>query len=321
MVLASVLNGLGMALIGVIQPTYCSEASNSQNKGRIFGVFWSTFMGCHLFGNPAIAWSLKAWGAQGMFTFATILCCLALVLFIFVTKPTKEESSKSFELTNTSLNDILIMQKNLEEGLTHQENVKEDVSVAHTLSYLNNDGFKAVLPLTLISAFSICFYISFLSRMTATSVGELPMDDQTAKIGFSLFILGLSNVLGGQLFGNVLDKNKVSGVKLLYWINFGAFIAVFLAYVTGAYWIHIISASFLGFCDSGSQTVQGAILSMKFTDKVGAFALLRGMWNFYVAAFFLLNILFQEHLMLLLVLFLTIIIYGAGKIDELFSHY
>jgi len=108
-------------------------------------------------------------------------------------------------------------------------------------------------------------------------------------------------------------------VKTMYLIMGLTCISGILAYGTDSFAMNVLSAIFFGICDSGAQTVLGSLLAMKFTETYGPYACFRFLFSVFVAFFFLVDIVFKDHIIVVLIMMLLIVLYGSVKFQRIFS--
>jgi hypothetical protein len=298
MITAAAINGVASALIWCTQAIYCAECSSSVDRGMIFGVFFSVFNGSQIIGNICTPWFLANFGENGMFAFATIVSIIAVVMFIFVQKPIQPNTTTEIVviLPTDHVGDHYtnLHETDVKASVTDDAGVKPLVTLTTIKNLITQDRFKVLIPLFCVAMINSAFILSFLSKLADETVEDLPKDERTTQIGYVLLALGVDNIASGQIFGRLMDKDKMLGVKAIYVWDLIMLTVAVIGRITLSYPVHILLGFLLGGGDGGGQTVIGAVISLKFMDTFNASAGFRFLSCLAGALFCLLFIFLQK---------------------------
>ncbi|XP_028311602.1 UNC93-like protein MFSD11 [Gouania willdenowi] len=322
---ASVLVGVGAAVLWTAQGNVLAINSDNHTIGRNSGIFWALLQFSLFFGNLYIycAWHghehITDKDRQTVFISLTVISLVGCFLFFLIRKPDPDMSSS--EVT---------------ESLIHAEQI-EDSSDSSTPSSLGSQAVDAFVQACKVSvtkemlllSFSIGYTgleLTFYSGVYGTCIGAMTRFGEDAKslIGISGICIGIGEILGGGIFG-LLNKNNRFGrnpVVLLGLVtHFVAFYLVFLniasdaplapeagtnreAFITPSVGVALLCSFLLGFGDSCYNTQLLSIVGFLFRDKSApAFAVFKFIQSIMAAlAFFYSNFLLLHWQLLILII-------------------
>uniref|UniRef100_A0A8C5N5A2 Major facilitator superfamily domain containing 11 n=1 Tax=Gouania willdenowi TaxID=441366 RepID=A0A8C5N5A2_GOUWI len=259
---ASVLVGVGAAVLWTAQGNVLAINSDNHTIGRNSGIFWALLQFSLFFGNLYIycAWHghehITDKDRQTVFISLTVISLVGCFLFFLIRKPDPDMSSS--EVT---------------ESLIHACKVsvtKEMLLLSFSIGYTGLE-------------------LTFYSGVYGTCIGAMTRFGEDAKslIGISGICIGIGEILGGGIFG-LLNKNNRFGrnpVVLLGLVtHFVAFYLVFLniasdaplapeagtnreAFITPSVGVALLCSFLLGFGDSCYNTQLLSIVGFLFRDK------------------------------------------------------
>uniref|UniRef100_A0AAQ5ZKT3 Major facilitator superfamily domain containing 11 n=1 Tax=Amphiprion ocellaris TaxID=80972 RepID=A0AAQ5ZKT3_AMPOC len=212
---ASVLVGIGAAVLWTAQGNVLAINSTDSTIGRNSGIFWALLQFSLFFGNLYIycAWHghvhITDKDRQTVFISLTIISLVGCFLFFLIRKPDPESSPVNSEVTESLLEPESIEIKACKMFVS-KEMLLLSVSIGYT-------GLE----------------LTFYSGVYGTCIGAMTRFGQDAKslIGISGISIGIGEILGGGVFG-LLNKNNRFGrnpVVLLGLItHYVAFYLIFL---------------------------------------------------------------------------------------------
>uniref|UniRef100_A0A8C5GHD7 Major facilitator superfamily domain containing 11 n=1 Tax=Gouania willdenowi TaxID=441366 RepID=A0A8C5GHD7_GOUWI len=296
---ASVLVGVGAAVLWTAQGNVLAINSDNHTIGRNSGIFWALLQFSLFFGNLYIycAWHghehITDKDRQTVFISLTVISLVGCFLFFLIRKPDPDMSSS--EVT---------------ESLIHACKVsvtKEMLLLSFSIGYTGLE-------------------LTFYSGVYGTCIGAMTRFGEDAKslIGISGICIGIGEILGGGIFG-LLNKNNRFGrnpVVLLGLVtHFVAFYLVFLniasdaplapeagtnreAFITPSVGVALLCSFLLGFGDSCYNTQLLSIVGFLFRDKSApAFAVFKFIQSIMAAlAFFYSNFLLLHWQLLILII-------------------
>uniref|UniRef100_A0A3P8VQQ2 Major facilitator superfamily domain containing 11 n=1 Tax=Cynoglossus semilaevis TaxID=244447 RepID=A0A3P8VQQ2_CYNSE len=328
---ASVLVGIGAAVLWTAQGNVLTINSTNNTIGRNSGIFWSLLQFSMLFGNLYIyfAWHghvhITDKDRRTVFISLTVISLVGCFLFFLIRTP--ETESAPSEVSES------LLEAEFSESTTTRSDGKPVCKITVT---------KEMLLLFLPLAYS-GLELTFYSGVYGTCIGAMTGFGQDAKslIGISGIFIGVGEILGGGIFG-LLNKNNRFGrnpVVLLGLItHFVAFYLIFLniasdaplapeagtdkqAFITPNVGVAMLCSFLLGLGDSCFNTQLMSIIGFMFPDNSApAFASLKLIQCVAAAiAFFYSNFLLLHWQLLILVLtgFLgTITFFAAETLAE-----
>ncbi|XP_008289160.1 UNC93-like protein MFSD11 [Stegastes partitus] len=323
---ASVLVGIGAAILWTAQGNVLAINSTDRTIGRNSGIFWALLQFSLFLGNLYIycAWHghvhITDKDRQTVFISLTVISLVGCFLFFLIRKPDPESSSSPSEVT---------------ESLLEPESFENSTASSPPAGICSQalDAFiKAckmfVTKEMLLLSVSIGYTgleLTFYSGVYGTCIGAMTRFGQDAKslIGISGICIGIGEILGGGVFG-MLNKNDRFGrnpVILLGLItHYVAFYLIFLniasdaplapeagtdlqAYISPSLGVALLCSFLLGLGDSCFNTQLLSIIGFLFRDNSApAFAVFKFIQSIMAAlAFFYSNYLLLHWQLLILV--------------------
>jgi len=89
------LNGVGSAVLWVANGNYISECATNANKGLFNSIFWVFLMFSAIIGYAAAAFLINDCKQTTYWFVMTVICLLATLTFMFITKPDKHPTKKT----------------------------------------------------------------------------------------------------------------------------------------------------------------------------------------------------------------------------------
>uniref|UniRef100_A0A3P8VTF3 Major facilitator superfamily domain containing 11 n=1 Tax=Cynoglossus semilaevis TaxID=244447 RepID=A0A3P8VTF3_CYNSE len=294
---ASVLVGIGAAVLWTAQGNVLTINSTNNTIGRNSGIFWSLLQFSMLFGNLYIyfAWHghvhITDKDRRTVFISLTVISLVGCFLFFLIRTP--ETESAPSEVSES------LLEAEFSESTT--------TSSPHSgLCSQALDAFVQVCKITVTKEMLLLFLplaysgleLTFYSGVYGTCIGAMTGFGQDAKslIGISGIFIGVGEILGGGIFG-LLNKNNRFGrnpVVLLGLItHFVAFYLIFLniasdaplapeagtdkqAFITPNVGVAMLCSFLLGLGDSCFNTQLMSIIGFMFPDNSApAFASLK----------------------------------------------
>ncbi|XP_071322277.1 UNC93-like protein MFSD11 [Trachinotus anak] len=323
---ASVLVGIGAAVLWTAQGNVLAINSTDNTIGRNSGIFWALLQFSLFFGNLYIycAWHghvhITDKDRQTVFISLTVISLVGCFLFFLIRKPDPESSSSA----------------EVSESLLQAEST-ESSTVSSPRSGLCAQALDAfvqackilVTKEMLLLSISIGYTgleLTFYSGVYGTCIGAMTRFGQDAKslIGISGICIGVGEILGGGVFGmlnkcNRFGRNPVVLLGLI--THFVAFYLIFLniasdaplapeggtdlqAYISPSVGVALLCSFLLGLGDSCFNTQLLSIVGFMFrNNSAPAFAVFKFIQSIMAAlAFFYSNYLLLHWQLLILVL-------------------
>ncbi|XP_051244575.1 UNC93-like protein MFSD11 [Dicentrarchus labrax] len=320
---ASVLVGIGAAVLWTAQGNVLAINSTDSTIGRNSGIFWALLQFSLFFGNLYIycVWHghdhITDKDRQTVFISLTVISLVGCFLFFLIRKPDPEPASSEAS-----------------ESLLQAESTESTASSPQLslCSQALDAFFKAckmfVTKEMLLLSVSIGYTgleLTFYSGVYGTCIGAMTRFGQDAKglIGISGICIGIGEILGGGVFGmlnkcNRFGRNPVVLLGLI--THFVAFYLIFLniasdapiapeagtdlqAYITPSVGVALLCSFLLGLGDSCFNTQLLSIIGFMFRDNSApAFAVFKFIQSIMAAvAFFYSNYLLLHWQLLILV--------------------
>ncbi|KAG7238868.1 hypothetical protein INR49_030415 [Caranx melampygus] len=322
---ASVLVGIGAAVLWTAQGNVLTINSTDSTIGRNSGIFWALLQFSLFFGNLYIycVWHghvhITDKDRQTVFISLTVISLVGCFLFFLIRKPDPESSSSEAS-----------------ESLLQAEST-ESSTVSSPHSGLCSQALDAfvqsckifVTKEMLLLSISIGYTgleLTFYSGVYGTCIGAMTRFGKDAKslIGISGICIGIGEILGGGVFGmlnkcNRFGRNPVVLLGLI--THFVAFYLIFLniasdaplapeagtdlqAYISPSIGVALLCSFLLGLGDSCFNTQLLSIIGFTFHDNSApAFAVFKFIQSIMAAlAFFYSNYLLLHWQLLILVL-------------------
>lgn len=324
---ASVLVGIGAAVLWTAQGNVLAINSTDSTIGRNSGIFWALLQFSLFFGNLYIycAWHghdhITDKDRQTVFISLTVISLVGCFLFFLIRKPDPESSPANSEVT---------------ESLLEPESM-ESSTASSTPPGLCSQALDAFIKACkmfvskemLLLSVSIGYTgleLTFYSGVYGTCIGAMTRFGQDAKslIGISGICIGIGEILGGGVFG-LLNKNNRFGrnpVVLLGLItHYVAFYLIFLniasdapiapeagtdlqSYISPNVGVALLCSFLLGLGDSCFNTQLLSIIGFLFRENSApAFAVFKFIQSITAAvAFYYSNYLLLHWQLLILVI-------------------
>uniref|UniRef100_A0A8C9XMN1 Major facilitator superfamily domain containing 11 n=1 Tax=Sander lucioperca TaxID=283035 RepID=A0A8C9XMN1_SANLU len=304
---ASVLVGIGAAVLWTAQGNVLAINSTDDTIGRNSGIFWALLQFSLFFGNLYIycAWHghvhITDKDRQTVFISLTVISLVGCFLFFLIRKPDPEPTAPSEQSQSIIMSFPLCSSPDV--GLCSQ---------ALDAFAFKMFGTKEMLLLSLSIAYT-GLELTFYSGVYGTCIGAMTRFGQDAKslIGISGICIGVGEILGGGVFGmlnkcNRFGRNPVVLLGLI--THYVAFYLIFLniasdapiapepgtdlqAYIDPSVGVALFCSFLLGFGDSCFNTHAPAFAVFKFIQSIMA-----------ALAFFYSNYLLLHWQLLILVL-------------------
>ncbi|CAJ1075923.1 UNC93-like protein MFSD11 [Xyrichtys novacula] len=320
---ASVLVGIGAAILWTAQGNVLAINSTDTTIGRNSGIFWALLQFSLFFGNLYIycAWHghvhITDKDRQTVFISLTVISLVGCFLFFLIRKPDPEPCASEAS-----------------ESLLQAESTESN-SLASTPGLCSQalDAFVKACKMfvtkeMLLLGTSIGYTgleLTFYSGVYGTCIGAMTRFGKDAKslIGISGIFIGIGEILGGGIFGmlnkcNRFGRNPVVLLGLI--THFVAFYLIFLniardaplapeagtelqAYIMPSVAVALLCSFLLGFGDSCFNTQLLSIIGFMFRDNSApAFAVFKFIQSIMAAiAFFYSNYLLLHWQLLILV--------------------
>uniref|UniRef100_A0A8C2WP78 Major facilitator superfamily domain containing 11 n=1 Tax=Cyclopterus lumpus TaxID=8103 RepID=A0A8C2WP78_CYCLU len=310
---ASVLVGVGAAVLWTAQGNVLAINSTDGTIGRNSGIFWALLQFSLFFGNLYIycAWHghvhITDMDRQTVFISLTVISLVGCFLFFLIRKPDPEPAPPEAA-------EVLLQAESTDSCST--------ASFTKTLLCAGVRRGSVGSPPSAPSGLELTFY----SGVYGTCIGAMTRFGQDAKslIGISGICIGIGEILGGGVFG-MLNKCRSFGrnpVVLLGLVtHYTAFFLIFLniasdapiapeegthlqAYITPSVGVALLCSFLLGLGDSCFNTQLLSIIGFTFRDNSApAFAVFKFIQSIMAAlAFFYSNYLLLHWQLLILVL-------------------
>lgn len=308
---ASVLVGVGAAVLWTAQGNLLTINSSDSTIGRNSGIFWALLQFSMFFGNLYVyfAWQGKTHisdkDRQTVFISLTVISLVGSFLFFLIQKreaePAPSEASES-----------LLPAETVPDGTAAVVTAPPGLGVQAV------DAFKKSLKLfvtkeMMLLSVSIAYTgleLTFYSGVYGTSIGAMTVFGDNAKslIGLSGICIGIGEILGGGVFGmlnkcNGLGRNPVVLLGLV--THFVAFYLIFLniasdapiapeegthlqGFIKPSVEVALLCSFLLGLGDSCFNTQLLSIVGYTFRDdSAPAFAVLKFIQSIMAAVAFL----------------------------------
>uniref|UniRef100_A0A8C9XMZ2 Major facilitator superfamily domain containing 11 n=1 Tax=Sander lucioperca TaxID=283035 RepID=A0A8C9XMZ2_SANLU len=273
---ASVLVGIGAAVLWTAQGNVLAINSTDDTIGRNSGIFWALLQFSLFFGNLYIycAWHghvhITDKDRQTVFISLTVISLVGCFLFFLIRKPDPEPTAPS-------------------EQSQSQSESSESFSAARAFKMF---GTKEMLLLSLSIAYT-GLELTFYSGVYGTCIGAMTRFGQDAKslIGISGICIGVGEILGGGVFGmlnkcNRFGRNPVVLLGLI--THYVAFYLIFLniasdapiapepgtdlqAYIDPSVGVALFCSFLLGFGDSCFNTQLLSIIGLNSLHSTSQF--------------------------------------------------
>ncbi|XP_029912735.1 UNC93-like protein MFSD11 [Myripristis murdjan] len=320
---ASVLVGIGAAVLWTAQGNVLAINSTDSTIGRNSGIFWALLQFSLFFGNLYIyfAWHghvhITDEDRQTVFISLTVISLVGCFLFFLIRKPEPEAapSETSEPLLPTEISESNSTTGPSSVGLCSQA-VDAFVKACKLLVT------KEMLLLSISIAYT-GLELTFYSGVYGTCIGAMTRFGQDAKslIGVSGIFIGMGEILGGGLFGmlnkcNRFGRNPVVLLGLI--THFVAFYLIFLniasdaplapeagtdlqAYINPSVGVALLCSFLLGLGDSCFNTQLLSIIGFMFRDNSApAFAVFKFIQSIMAALAFLYSNFLPLHWQLLI---------------------
>lgn len=321
---ASVLVGIGAAVLWTAQGNVLATNSNDRTIGRNSGIFWALLQFSLFFGNLYIycAWrghdTITNKDRTTVFISLTVISLVGCFLFFLIRKPELESSSEVTEsLLQAESNESSASSSSSDSGLCSQA---LDAFVKSCKLFITRE----MLLLSTCIAYT-GLELTFYSGVYGTSIGAMKQFGQDAKslIGLSGISIGVGEILGGGVFGmlnkcNRFGRNPVVLLGLV--THYVAFYLIFLniapdapvaseagtqlqAFIQPNVGVALFCSFLLGLGDSCFNTQLLSIVGFMFKDNSApAFAVFKFIQSIMAAiAFFYSNYLLLHWQLLILV--------------------
>lgn len=327
---ASVLVGIGAAVLWTAQGNVLAINSTDTTIGRNSGIFWALLQFSLFFGNLFIyfAWHghvhISDKDRLTVFIPLTVISLVGCFQFFLIRKPEPDAAPSSSSEVTESL---------LPAEVT--ESSSSDSSDQPGLCFQATDAFVQACKMfvtreMLLLSISIAYTgleLTFYSGVYGTCIGAMARFGQDSKslIGVSGIFIGIGEILGGGVFGmlnksNRFGRNPVVLLGLL--THYVAFYLIFLniandaplapeegtelqAYITPSVTVALLCSFLLGLGDSCFNTQLLSIIGFMFrNNSAPAFAVFKFIQSIAAAlAFFYSNYLLLQWQLLILVIF------------------
>ena len=154
-----------------------------------------------------------------------------------------------------------------------------------------------MMPIIIFAAFSNAIFSSIFINLMIRAMKNQPnfygedlanasSETQNSYALFTMALLGLGEIFGGQFIGFVKDRvNKRFALVLQILLTVGAFATVFYVNENDVYDISSFIMAFVwGFMDSGLNAIIRSMLGFEFDDKVVPFAVFNFLQSLFIFA-------------------------------------
>ncbi|XP_058510054.1 UNC93-like protein MFSD11 [Solea solea] len=285
---ASVLVGVGAAVLWTAQGNVLTINSTNDTIGRNSGIFWALLQFSQLFGNLYIyfAWHghvhITDKDRRTVFISLTVISLVGCFLFFLIRNPEPESSSS--DVSESLLEAEFAESSTVSSPRSSLCSQALDAFIQACKIFVTKEMLLLSVPLA-YSGLELTFY----SGVYGTCVGAMTGFGKDAKslIGVSGIFIGVGEILGGGIFG-MLNRSSRFGrnpVVLLGLItHFVAFYLIFLniasdaplapeagtelqAYITPSVAVAMLCSFLLGFGDSCFNTQLMSIVGFMFRDR------------------------------------------------------
>lgn len=320
---ASVLVGVGAAVLWTAQGNVLAINSTDNTIGRNSGIFWALLQFSLFFGNLYIYFSwhghvhITDKDRQTVFISLTVISLVGCFLFFLIRKPDRQPSPSEVTESLLQAESIESVESSPRPGLCSQA---LDAFLQGCKIFVTRE-----MLLLSISIGYTGLELTFYSGVYGTCIGAMTGFGKDAKslIGISGIFIGIGEILGGGVFG-MLNKSQRFGrnpVVLLGLVtHFVAFYLIFLniasdaplapeagtdqqAYITPSVAVAMLCSFLLGLGDSCFNTQLLSIIGLMFRENSApAFAVFKFIQSITAAlAFFYSNYLLLHWQLLILV--------------------
>ncbi|TNV78413.1 hypothetical protein FGO68_gene871 [Halteria grandinella] len=254
-ILCSLLSGIGASLIWIGQGKYISDCATPSSKGFYFGLFWAIYMASLIFGNAISAVILEYYTLKTFYLIMYGFFWAAIILFYNLRKPIKLSTN--------------LVTKEITKQVSITEEVKE------LFKFMVGKKMLYLLPTVAWTGISIGVYSGLFTPIITESIeGDLEENEKLSKAFTAMIFLGIGEIVGGLVIGQVIDK---IGNKLASLISFVSIIvqtvALMLYIETNNYGLLTFVMTFAwGFQDSVINTHLQETLGFEFEDNVKAYS-------------------------------------------------
>jgi len=295
--IASVIVGVGAALIWTGQGNFLTINSDKENMGRNSGIFWALLQCSLLFGNMFVYFFFKGdinISDHGRETLYTVLLSCACIGTLAITLLRKTPTT----LTLTTVDDEEPIDDESLKSLNRSQNSSDVVHGQSPLEAFKKSFKLLISPDMLLLSVTIAytgFELTFFSGVYGTSIGNIiPIVDRKRMIGLIGMLIGAGEITGGLLFGifghytNKYGRDPIVLVGFL--IHMATFYLIFLNVpneaplneTSGDSWLNYnvylygFCAYTLGFGDASFNTqLYSALGTLYSDDSAPAFALFK----------------------------------------------
>jgi len=293
--IASVIVGIGAALIWTAQGNFLTINSDLESIGTNSGIFWGILQCSLLFGNMFVYFYFKGeykitdHSRQVLYTVLLACALIGTFAFVFLRKTPAENRDVHVSEENGYANEGDGLINNSDEPV-RQTPLDAFRRCIHLLKTRNMMLLLATIAYT-------GFELTFFSGVYGNAIGNIDkshLDDPKRQIGLIGMFIGLGEITGGLLFGifgKLTVKHGRDPVVLIgFVIHMITYYLIFLNVpddaplnqTDGESWlgynlyVYILSAFLLGFGDSSFNTQIYSILGTLYADdSAPAFALFK----------------------------------------------
>jgi len=156
-----------------------------------------------------------------------------------------------------------------------EEILQEQPGALDFVKFFANNRIKYCFPLFMICGYGFNLYVLTLPQMVFNALETGTTAEKDEKVGAILLVFGICEVLYGQVFGIIFDKFRQLSAIIYCFMNLGASITLYFGYLTGNYYLFLVSAIFFAGVDVGGQTFISSLLSVRFVEKIEPFVVFR----------------------------------------------
>ncbi|CDW71070.1 major facilitator superfamily protein [Stylonychia lemnae] len=296
MLFASCVCGLTTGLLWTSQGVYISQCATEENKGFYFGYFWTMYTLSQVFGNLIAALVI---GNTNQVTYFIVMASIALassLLFITLRKPTLQNqeqlslsdlvieanaNQKQIQTADSGIVDLQGMSQTQNSSISNNMIQKtSEVSIYQNamsiLKFMVSPRMRYFILEIGWTGFSISYFSGMLVLIMTDSMGADESESLKSyeKALFAMVALGVGEVVGSQLVGQIVDKvnSKVA-------VIFNLVVLVLMLIVTFIYliiyefsWLAFVMTFLWGVQDAAVNTHCMEMLGFEFDDNSEAFA-------------------------------------------------
>jgi len=294
--IASVIVGVGAALIWTGQGNFLTLNSTDETMGRNSGIFWALLQCSLLFGNMFVYFffgghvNVSDHGREVLYTVLLVACGIGTLALVLLRKAPSQDYQQVAQNENSD-----DLQSPVQDSV-NPERVSGQTPLESFLAAFKLLRTKDMLMLALTIAYT-GFELTFFSGVYGTSVGNIKPDKIDApkrQIGLIGMLIGAGEITGGLLFGifgkytNKYGRDPI--VLLGFIIHLITFYLIFLNLPNEAplretdgesklgynMVVYGLCAYMLGFGDASFNTQLYSILGTLYSeDSAPAFALFK----------------------------------------------